>query len=427
MVEEFRRSIISDSTRNNYSDRDFGNEDEKDEDFSGVSLYEVIFKKIEELVPEIQDCKHILISPDGQLNLLPFEALPIDDKKQLIDKYQISYLSVGRDILRFGNNVSVSSELLPKRETSEALVIADPDFDIAFEEINLNEQSLNTIVAKRLTASKVEGEQVANLIRAHIPVTVKMGRDATQTLLETVQSPPLLHLSTHGFVLKEDQPQEAQNRTVRHLLNSRLGRLYNQNSNFDNPLRHTGITLAGFNTWQRGDTLPPEAKNGFATAENISGLDLLDTELVVVAACQTALGIIRIGEGVFGLRRAFILAGAKTLIISLWKVDDLATTILMTKLYENLLTYHMGRAEALRESQLYLRNLTVGKMKQYWLKPEMIKQLSQDDERIQSNLERMANFPDDNKPFFNPYYWGAFICQGDPAPLSLHTNAETCC
>ena len=111
------------------------------------------------------------------------------------------------------------------------------------------------------------------------------------------------------------------------------------------------------------------------TAEDVSGLDLLATELVVLSACETGLGEVRTGEGVFGLRRAFVLAGAKTLVMSLWKVPDAQTRELMEDFYRRILQGE-GRVAALRAAQLAMK----------------------------------GKYPD-------PYYWGAFICQGEPGPL----------
>ena len=146
----------------------------------------------------------------------------------------------------------------------------------------------------------------------------------------------------------------------------------------------SGLALAGVNTWLKEGSLPVEAKegslpveaeDGLLTAEDVSGLDLLDTDLVVLSACETGLGEIHVGEGVFGLRRAFVLAGAKTLVMSLWKVPDQQTQELMVDFYGRVLA-GQGLADALREAQLALS----------------------------------AKYPD-------PLYWGAFICQGNPGPL----------
>jgi len=135
------------------------------------------------------------------------------------------------------------------------------------------------------------------------------------------------------------------------------------------------LALAGANTWLKGQDPPEEAEDGLLTAEDVTGMDLLDTELVVLSACDTGLGEVHIGEGVMGLRRSFMLAGAKTLVMSLWKVPDKETRELMEDFYDRLLD-GAPRAEALRKAQLAMK----------------------------------AKHP-------NPYYWGAFICQGDPSPI----------
>src|SRR5581483_3334823 len=135
----------------------------------------------------------------------------------------------------------------------------------------------------------------------------------------------------------------------------------------ENPLLRSGLALAGANIWLCGGSPPAEAEDGMLTAEDVTGMDLLDTELVVLSACETGLGQVHVGEGVFGLRRAFAVAGARTLVMSLWKVPDEQTKELMVDFYQRILRGE-PRAEALRQAQQTVR----------------------------------ARHPD-------PYYWGAFI------------------
>jgi len=202
--------------------------------------------------------------------------------------------------------------------------------------------------------------------------------------LKRCRSPYILHIATHGFFLPdqrgayEDGSEHDYDygETMDGKETERIKRL----SRFENPFLRSGLALAGANTWLRGGTLPLEAEDGILTAQDVVCLELAATELVVLSACETALGEVRSNEGVLGLRQAFMLAGAKTLLMSLWKVPDQQTYELMVDYYRLALRGE-SRAEALREAQLSLK----------------------------------ARYPD-------PYYWGAFICQGDPRPLPRHAN-----
>jgi CHAT domain-containing protein len=200
-----------------------------------------------------------------------------------------------------------------------------------------------------------------------------LGGDALEgRLKERCCSPRILHLATHGFFLR-DQPHQP-NRERRDLGALGAGRL--EGALPENPLLRAGLALAGANTWLRNRPVPAEAEDGLLTAEDVTGLDLFDTELAVLSACETGMGEVQIGEGVFGLQRAFVLAGVRTLVMSLWSVPDEATRELMENFYRRILAGE-PRADALQAAQNDLRR----------------------------------TYPE-------PYFWGAFVCLGNPGPLA---------
>jgi CHAT domain-containing protein/tetratricopeptide (TPR) repeat protein len=347
-------------------------------------------------------CKRILLAPDGDLNSMPFEVLPSDDGRRLIDDYRFSYLSAGRDILRVG--------VKSAGRHSPALVVADPDFDLAgdiqrrgrfwsrllglarpsriavgrrdarFQRADVPDGRRSRDVGRaglrftRLPGTRLEGERIAGLLG----VAPWLGSLALEGRLKSrCRSPWIMHLATHGFYLKDQGDYLDGWRDdvgVPSGLVIKLNQLSGRSP--ENPLLRSGLALAGANAWLRRGVSPVEAEDGLLTAEDVTGLDLLHTELVVLSACETGLGQVHVGEGVFGLRRAFVLAGAKTLVMSLWKVPDEPTRELMEDFYRRLLAGE-GRAEALRQAQLALK----------------------------------VKYPE-------PFYWGAFICQGDPGPLA---------
>ncbi|NEP58326.1 MAG: CHAT domain-containing protein, partial [Symploca sp. SIO2G7] len=144
-------------------------------------------------------------------------------------------------------------------------------------------------------------------------------------------------------------------------------------ANLENPLLRSGLALAGINLRQSG------TEDGVLTALETAGLNLSGTKLVVLSACETGVGDIANGEGVYGLRRALVMAGAESQLFSLWKVDDTGTKDLMVKYYQRLLN-NEGRSQALRQTQL-----------------EML---------------RSQNYQ-------HPYYWAAFIPSGDWTPMGI--------
>ncbi len=332
---------------------------------AGTKLREAVF---DPLAPALGDRTRLFLAPDGDLTRLPFEVLPAADGGRLIHRYRISYLSTGRDVLRFSQ---------PNGDgASEPLVAADPDFDLGGSSSPGSgpppgRRSRDLDPAKlrfeRLSDSEVEGKGIAVLLGT-APL---LGAAVLEAHAKACRSPRVLHLATHGFFLA-DQAHDPEGLIRGAATTGVTGRL----RGLENPLLRSGLALAGANTFLGGGSLPEEAEDGILTAEDVSGLDLLGTELVVLSACETGLGEVRVGEGVFGLRRAFVLAGARTLVMSLWKVPDAPTRELMEGFYRRLQAGE-PRAEALRAAQ----------------------------------LELAETYP-------HPWFWGAFICQGDPGPLS---------
>lgn len=170
-----------------------------------------------------------------------------------------------------------------------------------------------------LPGSRVEGEAVAR----HLGTAALLGEQVLEGRCKKRRSPTIVHLATHGFFLK-DQPRQSESGW----LGDAGDRLFRQ----ENPLLRSGLAFAGANTFLREHrVVADEMEDGLLTAEDVAGLDRLDTDLVFLSACETGLGDVQVGEGVFGLRRAFVVAGARTLIMSLWKVDDVATALLVDR------------------------------------------------------------------------------------------------
>jgi tetratricopeptide (TPR) repeat protein/CHAT domain-containing protein len=418
----------------------------------GERLRATVFDPLAEALGE---CRRLLLSPDGDLNRLPFEALPLAEGSYLLDEYRISYVSAGRDVLRFGAGSG--------RRPAEPVVAADPDFDLAVGGDTARperqgaaqpaprrgfwarlfgrrpaapapEPAVRPAPAAqaparlsrdlnrgryhfpRLPGTRAEGERVGR----RLGVKPLLAGAALEGRLKACRSPRILHLATHGFFLPDQQPHlpdfPGRNLELGGGADAAaMGRL--SGPGMENPMLRSGLALAGANTFLRHQALPDEAEDGLLTAEDVAGLDLLDTELVVLSACETGLGALHIGEGVLGLRRAFGVAGAKALVMSLWKVPDLATAFLMDRLYDNLLAGGLDRDLALRQAQRATREVTVGELRGDWLSGEMMDQLAGGDPGARDALEELAQQPDEHRPFAHPFYWGAFICQGDTAPL----------
>jgi CHAT domain-containing protein/Tfp pilus assembly protein PilF len=299
----------------------------------------------------LRGTNQLLISPDGELNLIPFEALVDEQRHYLIERYSISYLTSGRDLLR------MEAE---RASVSPPLVIGAPTFG---EPEKPGPVEAGSRSAKRSAAkarqSVITGDDMSNVYFAPLASaaqearevksllhdgTLLTGAQASKAELERVEAPRILHIATHGFFLQDaavDSNQPADTIAGSRAISARI--------KSGNPLLRSGLALAGANL--RGSGSNNGGDNGILTAMEASGLNLWGTRLVTLSACDTGVGEVRTGEGVYGLRRAFVLAGAQSLLMTLWPVSDYVTRKIMTDYYTGL-NEGLGRAEALRQVKL---------------------------------------------------------------------------
>lgn len=336
-------------------------------------LHDILFIR---LLPELKGVKHLLISPDGDLSLIPFGALVRQDGHFLAEKFTVTYLSSGRDLLRFGEKDIPSTA---------STLVANPDYDAPGEgdatTFPDGPRGSLPILARAKFSALPGTAQEAEAIRHIVPgPNVKLQRIATETALKQVSGPKVLHVATHGFFLDETGKAARGNRGLElevptKALPTAKTSLPEEGEPLEilNPMFLSGLALAGANV-RKG-----QLDDGILTAYEASALDLVGTELVVLSACETGVGSRVAREGVRGLRRALVLAGAETQVMSLWQVDDEATRDLMTMFYENLYKKALGRSDAMREAQLAL-----------FAQPARQ----------------------------HPYYWASFIVSGNWAPLS---------
>jgi CHAT domain-containing protein/Tfp pilus assembly protein PilF len=300
------------------------------------------------LAPHVGSAKKIILSPDSALWLVPWAALPLGDDHYLVEDVELQYVVSGRDLL---------AEHRPSQGTGRSLILADPDFDLLPRDA---ESELRRLVPQavdpapgdtrgalvttrlphvnRLPGTGAEAALVAPKLEryTHVAPDVRTNRQALEGVLkwlpESRPSPEVIVLSTHGYFLPDGTLSLADGQPLSLAL--------------QNPLLRCGLLLAGCNQ--------PHAAgqdDGVLTGLEIVGLDLRGTRLVVLSACETGVGQIHSGEGVAGIRQAFQLAGAASVVATLWQVPDRESVQLMSTFFENL---EETAPSALREAQLAL-------------------------------------------------------------------------
>jgi len=318
---------------------------------------------------EVEDARRIYVVPDAALHLVNFDALPVGRAEFLIERPAVIHLLTAERDLVPGARSEVLGQGL--------LAMGDPDFDAApaaasaaaghgesqatggaappavFRGDLSRCGDFGALRWSRLPASAQEVEDVVATWRGRADsrgatgsgTNALTGAGATEAAFKRLApGRRVIHLATHGFCVAGSCGSllEGDARTSR-------GRLGAAPGAGENPLLLSGLALAAAN--RRGAATPGE-EDGVVTAEEVSALDLNGVEWAVLSACETGVGEVRAGEGVFGLRRAFQVAGAGALIMSLWPVDDAATRAWMKHLYEARLERHLSAADAVREASL---------------------------------------------------------------------------
>ncbi len=306
------------------------------------------------------DIRRLLIAPDGLLNLVPFAALVDRQGHYLVERYSISYLTSGRELLR--TSVDRPGE-------QRVVIVANPAYGeraaaSSGRDIGLPPGSPQSAGALNLSGvffpPLVGTAGEAQTLKAILPqATVLTREQATEAALKELHGPSILHVATHGFFLRDQKLELVGARdmgavTVRSVSSS--------DQPVENPLLRSGLALAGVNR-RRGSA--DHGDDGVLMALETAGLDLWGTKLVVLSACDTGVGEVKNGEGVFGLRRALALAGSETQVMSLWSVSDLGTRELMIEYYKAL-QHGEGRSDGLRRVQLEMLKRKARQHPFYW-------------------------------------------------------------
>ena len=339
--------------------------------YSYVQYWHPIQEVIAQLMPKLPST--IYFSTDGCYNQINLKTLQNPKNKQyLIDLYKIHLVSSTKEILALKKDPQTMLDA-----NSLAVLIGRPLYKVPKQATNANaqtsnkrgdnsfgtdrdQQRLGNANFSDLPGTEEEVEQINKLLLNDKWQTTKLiGKKAREQRIKQIFNPDILHIATHGFFIPNVTPKQ-------------FGFVsYNFSLEYHAPMLRSGLILTGVSNPQdmfvdKGEKI----EDGILTAYEATNLRLEETKLVVLSACETGLGDFRIGEGVYGLQRAFKIAGAQNIIMSLWKVDDQATQELMVNFYKNLLQFNNLR-EAFRKAQQQLK-----------------------------------------KKFPHPHFWGAFVLLG---------------
>lgn len=331
-------------------------------------LYNLVFRPIEK---HLKNTATIYLSPTGLLNRIAFDALISDSSKILSDKYNLFYTSstafisnkknlyhkdINSAALFGGIDYSLSPEEMAeeakkinqtKIETEESPQPLLPVLNNSRTISNLNSTTRN-ITWSYLAGSLSEAEKISIVFaEKKVNFNIYKERQGNEEQFKSFdgKSPSILHVATHGFYFGDDERSDL----YRDMMDEKV--VFTHSAN---PLMRSGFILAGGNNAFQGEEIPKGVEDGVLTALEISRMNLFNTKLAVLSACQTGLGDVKGSEGVYGLQRAFKMAGVDYLIFSLWEVPDFQTQELMANFYNNWFS-GLEIREAFKKAQNHLK------------------------------------------------------------------------
>ena len=317
--------------------------------YESKGLYDMLWKPLEKYFPENP---RIYFAPSGMLHQIAVEYAPTGNGKTISDKYEIYRVSSTRFLAMdympkpFKNSVLYGgiyydSDTTTMKQESDRYSTRSATSYTSFADFNRDEErgSINYLPGTKTEVEDIVGKLKKKRIKSQLYEGSQANEESFKALSGSDIS--VLHIATHGFFLPTDEKLSG-----------------------DQSLIQSGLLLSGANYAWQNKPLPEGVEDGILTAKEISFMDLRKTDLVVLSACQTALGEIT-GEGVFGLQRGFKKAGARTIIMSLWPVDDNATLLMMTEFYTNL-TKGMSKREAFLTAQNKVKTTVGFENPRYW-------------------------------------------------------------
>lgn len=326
------------------------------------SLYTTLLAPV---MPYLQGVSQLYLAPDLHLCCLPLEFLLAGGRLQR--DCQICRIVSGRDLLFYDDSSPAGG----------SFILGDPNYD-CLQGSSLPPSSKREQIPKNPVSALPFSGVEAELVASYCGVTACRGNEATKYALRKALPCRIIHLATHGIM---DESLDADALYASHLV------------------------FAGYNRWVTRHEESSFCGNGVLTADEISRMDLRQTELVVLSACQSGLGDTSYGS-VRGLLSAFAAAGARWIVSHIWNANDFATSILMDVFYEAYLEQGMEVPAALQYAKDYLRTATVSRLRaDGWFR---LPQDSRIDPSFRANLERLETSPGYMRPFADARFWGGF-------------------